>query len=232
MYTLYIGNKNYSSWSLRAWILLKELGIAFQERLVPFGEPGYPAFATFSPSTKVPTLHDGTEKIWDSLAIAEYLADRHPGVWPKDAKAKAWARCAAAEMHSGFGTLRDICSMNCGVRIELTTVSPALRKEIDRIAALWTEGLERFGGPFLAGAQFTAVDAFFCPVAFRVQTFGLELPSPAADYVKRLLALDGMRQWYEEALREPWRDAPHEDDIPRAGRLHRDLRTNGKAQAA
>jgi glutathione S-transferase len=225
MYTLYIGNKNYSSWSLRTWILMKQLGIAFDERLVPFGEPGFPAFASFSPSSKVPCLHEGGDRIWDTLAIAEYLAERHAGVWPTDPNARAWARCAAAEMHSGFPVLRDNCSMSCGIRIELNAVSPRLQAELDRIDALWTEGLRRFGGPFLAGATFTAVDAFFCPMAFRFLTYGLELPPPAGDYVKRLLALDGMRQWYAEALRETWRDVPHEDDVPRVGRLYRDLRT-------
>jgi glutathione S-transferase len=232
MYTLYIGNKNYSSWSLRPWILMKELGIAFNERLVPFNEPGYEAFSSFSPTSKVPCLHDAGEKINDSLAIAEYLAEKHPGVWPADAKARAWARSAAAEMHSGFFALREICSMNCGVRIELHAIPDNLKKDVDRLGALFGEGLKRFGGPFLAGAKFTAVDAFFCPVAYRVQGYGLKLPPPAAEYVRHLLGLPGMKQWYEEALAEPWRDLPHEEDTPKWGRVTQDLRRAPARQPA
>jgi glutathione S-transferase len=224
MYTLYIGNKNYSSWSLRPWILMRELGITFEERVVPFNLPGYPAFSSFSPTSKVPCLHHEGLQVSDSLSIVEYLAERHPGVWPANAAARAWARSAAAEMHSGFGTLRDICSMNCGVRIALHDTGDKLRPDLDRLAALWSEGLQRFGGPFLAGARFTAVDAFFCPVAFRVLTYSIELPEPAATYAKRLLNLPGMEQWYEAGLKETWRDAPHEADIARVGRITSDLR--------
>ena len=180
----------------------------------------------------MPCLHDGGEKIWDTFAIADYLAERHPGVWPEDAKARAWARCAAAEMHSGFPVLRDVCSMNCGVRVKLHEVSEPLRKELERLSALWAEGLQRFGGPFLAGAKFTAVDAFFCPVAFRAQSYGLPLPPPAALYVKRLLALGGMKQWYDAGLRETWRDLPHEADLSRSGKLIDDLRTSPAPQPA
>ncbi len=232
MYTLYIGNKNYSSWSLRPWILMQELEIAFEEKLVPFNEPGYPAFPSFSPSARVPCLHDEAFKVWDSLAIAEYLHERHPGVWPADPKARALARSAAAEMHSSFGALRDICSLNCGIRVQLHSVPEGLRKDLERLAALWSEGLERFGGPFLAGARFSAADAFFCPVAFRIQSYGVSLPTAAAGYVKRLLALGGMKQWYEAALKEPWRDAPHEADIARSGRLVEDLRRTASTQPA
>ena len=226
MYTLHIGNKNYSSWSLRPWVLMSELGIAFQEELHVFG-PGFKGNTQGkSPSGKVPCLHDGKRIVWDSLAIAEYLAERHAGVWPKDDDARAWARCAAAEMHSGFGALRNECSMNCGLRVQLDTPSPALHADVARIAALWDEGLKRFGGPFLAGARFGAVDAFFCPVAFRVQSYGLELPPAAAAYVDRLLDLPAMRRWYEAGLAEPWRDEPHEEETRRVGRILRDLRTS------
>ena len=224
MYTLHIGNKNYSSWSLRPWILMVERAIAFKEQLHVFG----PAFdaknVARSPAGKVPCLHDGERVVWDSLAIAEYLAEKHPGVWPKDEAARAWARSAAAEMHSGFGSLRDVCSMNCGIRVKLHSIPEGLRKDLARLAELFGEGLGRFGGPFLAGSAFTAVDAFFCPVAFRVQSYGLELPKPAADYVTRLLALPGMKRWYGEALREAWRDPPHEADLARVGKVTQDLR--------
>lgn len=229
---LLIGNKNYSSWSLRPWILMKELGIAFEERLVPFNEPGYEPFPSFSPSAKVPCLHSEGEKVWDSLAILEYLHERHAGVWPSDAKARAYARSAAAEMHSSFATLRDICSMNCGIRVQLTEVSQALRKDLDRLEALWGEGISRFGGPFIAGSKFTAVDAMFCPVAFRVQTYSPPLSAVASGYVKRLLALPHMKAWYDAALKEQWRDLPHEADIPRSGKLTQDLRAKAERQPA
>jgi glutathione S-transferase len=142
MQKLYIGNKNYSSWSLRPWVLMRTLGISFEERLAPFGAG---AFEAFSPTGKVPCLEDGEALIWDSLGIVEYLAERHSGVWPQDAFARAWARCAAAEMHSGFGALREYCSMNCGIRVRLEAERPALDRDIARIEALWNEGIRRFG---------------------------------------------------------------------------------------
>lgn len=221
MYKLYIANKNYSSWSLRPWVLLHQLGIPFEERLVPFGRS---PFGDFSPSAKVPCLHDGDVIVWDSLAITEYLAERHPGVWPAADRARAFARCAAAEMHAGFTELRARCSMCCGIRVRLNQVPEALARDLARLSALWTEGLSRFGGPFLAGPAFSAVDAFFAPVAFRVQTYGLQLPAEAAGYAARLLDLAPMRAWYEAALAEPWRDMPHEAELRAAGTWLADLR--------
>ena len=225
MYQLYIANKNYSSWSLRPWVLMRGLDIAFDERLEVFA-PGSnsAAFRRFSPSGKVPCLVDGAITVWDSLAIVEYLAERHAGVWPQDPVARAWARCAAAEMHSGFVALRARCSMNCGVRVRLREVPPTLQVDLDRIGELWSDGLGRFGGPFLAGPAFTAVDAFFAPVAFRIQTYGLALDATAAGYARRLLDLPAMRRWYEDALREPWRDPDHEVEVLEAGVLLGDLR--------
>jgi glutathione S-transferase len=224
MYTLHIGNKNYSSWSLRPWVLMSELGIAFEEKGHVFGQDFQQTIGGKSPTRKVPVLHDGGLVVWDSLAIAEYLAERHPGVWPADAGARAWARCAAAEMHSGFQALRNDCSMSCGVRVKMNPPSNALKKDVARIGELFTEGLERFGGPFLAGAAFGAVDAFYCPVAFRVQSYGLELPPAAAAYVKRLLALPSMKRWYDAALAEPYRDHEHDVEIEAAGKVTQDLR--------
>ena len=225
MYTLHIANKNYSSWSLRPWVLMKELGIDFNEQLIVFGdEPTWQAYRRLSPSGKVPCLMDESTTVWDSLAIVEYLAESHDGVWSKGAKARAWARCAAAEMHSGFQSLRDICSMNVGLRIRMNTVSERLQKDIDRIDSLWTEGLQQFGGPFLAGDRFTAVDAFFAPVVYRVRTYGLDLSEGAAAYVERVLALASMQQWEAEALAEPWRDTEHEDIAFTVGTLLADHR--------
>jgi glutathione S-transferase len=218
---LHIGNKNYSSWSLRPWVLMRERGIAFDERLVPFKTSAY---TDFSPSGKVPCLHDGDVVVWDSLAIAEYLAETDPGVWPRDRLARAWARSAAAEMHSGFTELRSKCSMSCGIRVRIEA-GPALLRDIARIDALWGDGLARFGGPFLAGAAFTAVDAFYAPVAFRIQTYGLSLRNQG--YADRLLALPSMQEWYAAALAEPFRDEPHEVELKALGQWTADLRTAG-----
>jgi len=225
MYELYIGNKNYSSWSLRPWVLMRELAIPFVEHVVTF-DPGtsWTKFRAFSPSGKVPCLVDGGAVAWDSMGIAEYLAERHAGVWAKDPPARAWARCAAAEMHSGFGALRQSCSMNCGLRVKLGEVSPALQRDLDRVDELWSEGLRRFDGPFLAGHAFTAVDAFYAPVAFRVRTYGLALSEAAAGYALRLLALPAMREWDAAALAEPWRDEEHEVDAMQGATLIEDLR--------
>jgi glutathione S-transferase len=225
VYELHIANKNYSSWSLRPWLLLTELGIPFAERITPFGGPdNWRAFRAFSPNGKVPCLRDGEAVVWESLAIAEYLAERHAGVWPADAAARAWARCAAAEMHAGFAALRGTCPMNCGLRVRLRGIGAALQADLGRLAELWSEGLDRFGGPFLAGPAFGAVDAFFAPVAWRIQSYGLPLaPEPAA-YAARLRELPGMRRWYAEALAEPWREPAHEADALAHGELAEDLR--------
>lgn len=225
MYQLYIANKNYSSWSLRPWVLMRVLGIEFEERFVVFESSGnFERFREFSPSGKVPCLVDGETAVWDSLAIAEYLAEQHATVWPQDRKARAWARSAAAEMHSGFATLRDICTMNCGIRVRLFDTPPALKADIERINELWNEGLQRFGGKFLTGDQFTAVDAFFAPVAFRVQTYGIEMKGAARDYAPRLLELEAMQQWYTAALAETYREDGHEAEAKRAGTIVTDLR--------
>lgn len=225
MTTLYIANKNYSSWSLRPWALLKVLGIPFEEQLVPFGEgSNHAAFRQFAPNGKVPCLHADGLVVWDSLAITEFIAERHPGVWPADPAARAWARCAAAEMHSGFSGLRSGCSMTVGQRVRLPGLSPAVQADLARIDELWSEGLTRFGGPYVAGAAFTAVDAFFTPVAFRVRTYGLPLSPAAAAYGERLLALPAMREWEAAALLEPWRDEGHEVEIRAAGEITADHR--------
>lgn len=225
MYTLYIANKNYSSWSLRPWIMMRELELLFEEKLMPFGNgSNWDSFRKFSPAGKVPCLHDGESVMWDSLAIIEYLADRHRGVWPEDAKAKIWARCAAAEMHSGFTNLRGTCPMHVGLRIRMKPASPELQAEMDRLNELWCEGLNRFGGPFLAGEKFTAVDAFFAPVIFRIQTYGLIMNTQASAYVKRMLAMPTMQQWQTEALREKWREPGHEKAALAAGDVLEDKR--------
>lgn len=221
MPVLYIANKNYSSWSLRPWVLLRELGIPFEEKLMPFHAT---AFTTFSPSGKVPCLVDGDLTVWDSFVITEYLAEAHPEVWPADKTARAFARCAAAEMHSGFMALRTQCGMNCGIRVRLHRVDDALQRDLTRLNALWNDGLKRFGGPFLAGRQFSAADAFFAPVAFRIQTYAPPLGENAKAYAQRLLALPSMREWYGDALKETWRDAGHDSEATHWGTITEDLR--------
>lgn len=225
MYELYIANKNYSSWSLRPWVLMTTLGIPFTEHLVPFSAGhNWQAFRRFSPNGKVPCLVADGQAVWDSLAITEYLAERHTAVWPDDGQARAWARCAAAEMHSGFTALRGQCPMSVGVRVQLHQITPALARDIARVDELWSEGLQRFGGPFLAGERFTAIDAFFAPVAFRIQTYGLNFSKVSVDYAARLLALDSMKRWTAAALAEPWRDPEHEEEAAELGVQTADLR--------
>ena len=227
MYNLYVANKNYSSWSLRPWVLLRELRIPFVEHQLFFGEAsGWDAYRKISPTGKVPCLIDGDTVVWDSLSIAEYLAERHDGVWPSQGAARTWARCAAAEMHPGFDVLRSRCSMSCGVRVRLIEHPAALDRDVARVGALWNEGLSRFGGPFLAGSAFTAVDAFFAPVAFRVQTYGLTLDATADAYAKRLLGLPSMKAWYEAGINETIRDLPHEKEIMQMGTVLQDLRAS------
>lgn len=230
MYDLYIANKNYSSWSLRPWVLMRELGIPFREHLLIFGdESQWEPFRQISPSGKVPCLKVGTMVVWDSMGITEFLAEQHAQdagirVWPHELGARAWARSAAAEMHSSFAVLRDRCTMNCGIRVKLHDMPPALMRDIARIDALWCDGLARFGGPFLAGEEFTAVDAFFAPVAFRIQTYGLTLSDTAMAYAERLRALPSMVEWLEAGLAEPWRDEGHEAEVRRTGTVLEDLR--------
>ena len=232
MYRLYIGNKNYSSWSLRPWILMRERAIAFEERLEPFDEDGsWARFRMFSPTGRVPCLHDGATVVWDSLAIVEYLAERHAGVWPKDRAARAWARSAAAEMHSGFEALRRTCSMNCGVRVELASIGEDVGRDLERVGELWSEGLDRFGGPFLAGDSYTAADAFYAPVVLRVQTYGLELAPIAADYARRALERPALGEWQQAALAEPWREMRHEAEMRAASRRIADLRVPPRVDA-
>lgn len=227
MLKLFIGNKNYSSWSLRPWILLKELEIAFEEELVHFaGSDTYGIFRRFSPSGKVPCLIDGETVVWDSMAIIEYVAELEQAVWPLDRVARAWARSAAAEIHSGFSDIRNDCAMSCGVRIKLYKITEALLADWARLDELWCEGLSRFGGPFLAGDKFSAVDAFYAPVAFRIQTYSPGLSQTAMAYARRLLDLPNMRDWYEAGLAETWRDEPHDLELQEAGEWLEDLRAS------
>jgi glutathione S-transferase len=211
MYTLYIGNKNYSTWSLRSWVLMKAAGIPFREQRLLLDQADTTSrIRAQSPSAKVPCLHDGTVVVWDTLAIAEYLAERHPGLWPADSEARAWARSAAAEMHSGFANLRNEFGMNLRLR-NARIASPAVAADIERISEIWREGRRRFGegGNFLCGS-FGIVDSFYCPVAFRFQSYGVALTDSCAAYQAQLIALPAMQEWMDDALRETERIAQYD----------------------
>ncbi len=223
-YTLITANRNYSSWSLRPWLLLKGLGIAFADRLEPFTKPqNYEEFRAFSPTGQVPVLLHENRIIYDSMGIALYLADRHDGVWPTDPDARAWAMCAAAEMHSGFSALRECCTMNVGVRVKPKPMSGRLLADVARIKELFEDGLSRFGGPYLAGAEFSAVDAFFAPVAYRIRTYDLDVGEGRA-WVDHIIAHPAMQMWETEALKEEWREEGHEEELRACGEVIADYR--------
>lgn len=202
---------------------MRTLGIEFNEKLSEFGSADVD-FTTFSPTGKVPCLVDGDVTVWDTLAIIEYLAESHSDVWATDAKARAWSRSVSAEMHSGFQALRNQYPMSVGLRIRPCASDAALAKDLARIDAIWQQGLETFGGPFLAGKTFMAADAFFCPVAFRFQTYRPALSSASQQYCEMLLELPAMQEWQAAALAEIWRDEEHETEAKAAGELLEDLR--------
>ncbi|SPO01396.1 uncharacterized protein DNG_04072 [Cephalotrichum gorgonifer] len=222
-YSLYIGNKRYSSWSMRPWVLLKALDVPFEEKLNLF-KPGIrqPEFLSFSPSGKVPCLHDNTTSVvvWDSLAICEYIAESHPGAWPTDTRARAFARSAAAEMHSGFSSIRNECGMNVGMRITLASPSEGLKDDLRRLNELFNEGLEKFGGPWIAGKEFTIADAMFAPISSRCKTngFGLVSGRPlGSQFTKRnaeqeleaMLRLQNKIEVKVEVEQQAWRERHH-----------------------
>mgnify|MGYP000126364564 FL=1 len=212
-FELFIGNKNYSSWSFRPWIALKHKQIPFRETLVPFDfENGNPKFDTFSPSGKVPVLKDGGLTVWDSIAILEYAAEVFPdkGLWPADIAQRARARSTSAEMHSGFSALRMECSMNMHRPAGAREVSDAVKLEVARINAIWAECLEASGGPFLFG-DFTIADAMYAPVVSRFATYRLTNDPVAARYGETMMATDAWQAWQAEALKETWVIETYED---------------------
>lgn len=224
-YTLITANRNYSSWSLRPWLLMKGLDIPFDDRIEPFTKASnYEDFRAFSPTGQVPVLLDGARTIHDSLGITLYLADRHDGVWPIDPAARAFSQCAVAEMHGGFAALRNDCTMNVGVRVAPRPMSDALRANIARIRELFEAGLAQFGGPWLAGREFGAVDAFFAPVAFRIRTYGLDVGAGQA-WTRHMLAHPAMQDWEAQALAESWREASHEEELVACGAITADYRS-------
>ena len=213
MLKLVIGNKNYSSWSMRPWVLLKQAEIPFEEVVVRFD-----AFTpdsrfkqtvnALTPTGKVPVLIDGDLTVWDTLAIAEYVAEQYPDkhLWPRDKAARARARSICAEMHSGFTALRSHCPMNIEARLSETGAliwrdQPGVRADVARLVAMWDEALKQHGGPLLFG-DFSIADAYFAPICARLSTYALPLPSDIADYVVRVQALPGVKAWIDGALAE------------------------------
>ena len=213
MLQLYIGNKNYSSWSMRPWVLLRQAGIAFEEKPVRFdsfapGSQFKAQLAGLSPTGKVPVLVDDGLVLWDSLAIAEYLAEKYPDkqLWPADRAARATARSVVAEMHSGFAALRGACGMNIEAHLPETGAliwrdNAGVRADVQRLVEMWSALLQQHGGPMLFGA-FSIADAFYAPVCMRLTTFALPVPQPIADYVRRVQALPGVKDWIDGALAE------------------------------
>lgn len=206
MFSLYIADKNYSSWSMRAWVLLKSARIPFQERLIRLAEPGTAeAIGAVSPSGRLPVLHDGKLRIWDSLAIIEYVDDLYPeaGVWPSSTNVRAVARSVAAEMHSGFQALRHHLPMNIRARFPGHGRNAASVADIARIVEIWQHNLEAFGGPYLYGGEFLASDAMFAPVVTRFVTYGVEVPAACRAYMDTVLAHPAVAEWVRDARADP-----------------------------
>ena len=213
MLKLYIGNKNYSSWSMRPWVLMTQAGIPFEEVMVRFdsfdaGSRFKTALAGVSPTGRVPVLVDGDLVVWDTLAIAEYLAEQFPELhlWPREADKRARARSVCAEMHAGFTALRGACGMNIEARLPETGAliwrdNPGVRADVERLITLWRELLQAYGGPLLLG-RFSVADAFFAPVVMRLHTFELPVPPDIRAYGDRVRALPAVRAWIDGALAE------------------------------
>jgi glutathione S-transferase len=205
---LVIGNKNYSSWSMRPWLLMRQLDIEFEEVQIPLRQPGsLERKLSYSPAGKVPILIDGETRVWDSLAIVERLAEKFPQnrVWPAAPGARAFARSVSAEMHSGFASLRTRMPMNCRAHRPEAGCGPGVQEDIDRVREIWRECRARHGdaGEFLFG-EFSAADAMFAPVVSRFQTYGVELDGAEAEYARTILSLPAVSDWIEAARGEPW----------------------------
>lgn len=214
--TLVIGNKNYSSWSMRPWLLMRQAGIPFDEVRIPLYTPQSAAtLAKWSPSGKVPALHGDNIVVWDSLAICETLAERFPDgdLWPRDPLAQAVARSISAEMHSGFAALREQMSMNIRAHWPGQGRTTASLADVARILAIWTDCRARFGagGDFLFG-RFSIADAMYAPVVLRFQTYGVALDGPAKGYAEAILALPALREWVADAVAETERIEAFERD--------------------
>ncbi len=205
MFDLYIGNKNYSSWSLRPWLLMQHFAIPFTEHMVSVAGRDYnPALKPLAGNARVPCLHEDGFQVWDSLAIAETLAERHPEMWPADPRARARARSICAEMHSGFVKLRTAMPMNLKFKLKGKPATPEVQRDIDRVVEIWQEARTQFAtadGPWLFG-RFSIADAMFAPVVCRFDVYNVNLPPLAAAYRDALLAHPAMQEWTAAALQE------------------------------
>ena len=215
MLKLYIGNKNYSSWSMRPWVLLKQCGIDFEEVMVRFGDEISSVNSSFkqtimavNPAGRVPVLVDDALAVWDTLAIAEYVAEKfnEKQLWPQSVAARARARSVCAEMHSGFTSLRSACPMNIEAALpEMGAIiwrdKPGVRADVERIVSMWTDLLAEHNGPMLFG-EFSVADAYFAPVCMRLKGYALPVPAHISQYVQRVCALPGVQAWISDALAE------------------------------
>lgn len=204
---LLIGNKNHSSWSLRAWLALKETGIPFEETVIELYAPGAKEkILDWSPMGKVPTIKDGGLHVWDSLSVLEYLAETYPEkqLWPADKAARAHARSVSAEMHSSFRAIRMEMPMDIRAERPDLPMSEECLADAARMEEIWTDCLKRYGGPFLFG-HFTIADCMYAPIPYRFRTYGYEPKAQAADYMRHMLARPSMREWEAAALKETWR---------------------------
>jgi glutathione S-transferase len=216
--TLILGNKNYSSWSLRPWIAMKVAGLNFDEKIIPLYEPGSrEQILAYSPAGKVPILLDGDHTVWDSLAILEYLAEKFPQArfWPADVHARSYARSIASEMHGGFQALRHHCTMNFWLPAKRRPQCDEVMADVHRIDDMWTDCRARFGktGPFLFGA-FGAADAMYAPVVARFHNYGIDVGEASRAYMAAVMALPAWGQWRAAALQETWVMKGNEPDWP------------------
>ncbi len=216
---LIIGNKNYSTWSLRPWLAMTVAGIPFEEQVVPFGSDDFKRVVPgMSGTGLVPLLIDGDIRVWESLAILEYLAEKFPdaGLWPRDVAARAYARAIANEMHASFRALRADMPMNIARKVMKRELSEPVAREVRRVDAIWAECRQRYGqgGPFLFGARFTNADAMYAPVASRFRTYAVDLSPESGAYRDAVLALPAYQAWATAGLAEPWLVEEDEVDWP------------------